>query len=81
MTHKCAIPDCGISIPKRMLMCRAHWAVLSKHFRTFVWNCYRRRERSPEDKNRHLTTCAEAVRIVVAAPKEHQQDLLTTPQE
>jgi len=41
MSYLCAIPGCGMVIPREMLMCRKHWRLVPTPIQNAVWHSYR----------------------------------------
>jgi len=40
MNHTCHHPNCNVSVPPKMLACRAHWFQLPLDIRNRVWEVY-----------------------------------------
>lgn len=40
MRHECHVPGCHVAVPRRMLMCRAHWFRVPPALRDRVWATY-----------------------------------------
>lgn len=41
IAHLCHVPGCPTAVPRKMLMCRSHWARVPLKLRQKVWAAYR----------------------------------------
>lgn len=63
--HKCHAVDCEVVVPERMLMCKAHWAMVSKRTKQRVYIFYRvGQERDKNPSKFYLEAAGDAIREV-----------------
>lgn len=69
MKHVCHAAACSIEVPPRMLMCRAHWALVPQDVQRAVWREYR--EGQEDDKKPSLAYLAvQRLAVMLVAQRE-----------
>ena len=75
--HCCHARKCTVQVPRKMFMCRRHWAMLPKPLQRAVWREYNEGQENgaAEVTKAYLDVTAEAIAFIVELEKPIQGEL------
>lgn len=60
--HHCHARGCDVPVPRRLLMCGAHWRLVPRQIQAAIWRTYRPgQERDTQPSAAYLQAAAQAV--------------------
>ena len=63
--HYCHARGCRVEVPRRLLMCHRHWAMVPTAMQHRVWATYRAgQENGVKPSDEHVRAAAEAINAV-----------------
>lgn len=75
--HLCHLrPDCKVPVPRSMVMCKPHWAMVPFPLKRAIWTTYKTRMQSTADLAAHLANMHAAidyVRSQLGLPARHRR--------
>lgn len=67
MKHTCHVPDCGVTVPRRMLMCARHWKRVPKEIQRAIWRHFKPEQCVPGSNVRPTEEWLDAAQRAVDA--------------
>lgn len=58
--HSCHAKNCTVAVPPKMFMCKRHWFILPKAYRTAIWDAYVPGQEVTKTPSKAYLTAADA---------------------